>query len=285
MPSNIRVEETQSFQAVARGATANVPLTSKGPSYAGLILNYQRDGADASDAQIASDIEEVKVRVNSKSLIELTGKELLDVGNDYYGYERQAGRFFINFARPEFDNGLAEDQFRLGTLDVETLSIEVQLAAAGTHVPSLKAHSMIYRDRVNEPMGNVIRMASTSVGSTISAGVREITELPIRGSGQFLKAMHVTSDAVDSHEIKIRSTVGRDDFHDMDNLTNLMVNDLKSFKSGGRVPQTGYYHIDVSGNRSEGSLSTDLTEFRLKLAMNAATPDLKIITEEIVSSL
>ncbi len=282
MPGRYNLVQMSSFQAVQPGSIANLPLPKNGPTYVGLLPQYFSGSGQtvANDAKIISDIERVSVKVNGDAQIELTGQELLEL-SDFYGYDRAAGVIPIHFVRPEFETPGEEDHFAWGTADVTTLSLEIKLAAAAAN-PRLVCHGMILRDTGKRNLGQFIRVRSTTLGAEAAAGQVEITQLPITGAGRFLKALHVKAATVKSHELEITKGINRSIVHEAADDLNRMSMDFQAFRTGGRTPQTGYYHIDFAGNRSDSILGTDLDEFRLKLNLNAATPAFKIIHEEVV---
>lgn len=277
-----------SFNAVAAGAVANLSIPTGGYVYNAIVLQYKETASTpAPKATFAADIESVKVKVNGDTLIDLTGAQLVDF-NDFYGYSMPNGYMPIMFRRPEFLDVASEHRFALGTKGVLSVTVEVKIKSSAT-APELAAYGDVMVG-VERGLGQVVRIRSNAYGAQAAAGLREIQDLPIRGlasiggyqsSERGLKALHVTSGNVDEHEIILNGlTVSEAP----EALLNLWA-DLRAYQTVSRNPVTGYYHLDLAGNRYESIWGTsDASEFRLKLTFGAAAAAFSVITEEVIGN-
>jgi len=232
----------------------------------------------ATQTELAANIERVHVKVNGDTLIDLTGSEVL-AWNAFYQIPAIDGYLVLPFSRPEFLDIREDLRYALGTLDVTQVSVEVTLAATVV-APVLTMWAKLTHG-VKRPMGQLIRIRSTSYGAQASAGVIELDNLPIKGPeiGRGIKALHITAANILAHEV-IRQGVPINEAEK--ELLNLWM-DLKAFQTVSRTPQIGYYHIDFAGNRGTGIISTqNISDFRLKLTFGAANPAFKVIVEETI---
>ena len=271
-----------SFNAVGPGQTANMSLPVGGPVYEAIHIRHKFGAASAlaTKAQIKANLTKIVVKVNGEMLIDLTGKELQEL-NDFYKYPFKNGYLSIPFIRPEFLNANEELRYALGTVGIRQLSIEITLAA-GLINPSLDAWAQI-TPGVQRPMGQVIRVRSTTQSAQAAAGLREIHDLPVVGPeiGRGIKALHIQSGKITEHEILRQGTKITESTKEL--LT--LVQNFRSYRTGGRTGQTGYYHIDFAGDRASGIVSTqDVSDFRLKLTFSGIEAAFKVISEETIGA-
>lgn len=275
-----------SFNAVAAGAVANLSIPTGGYVYGAVMLEYKEtDGSLADAATFGTDIELIKIKVNGDTLVELTGAQLVDY-NNYYGYNQGGGYFPVMFRRPEMLDVASENRFALGTAGVGSVTVEVTIASGAT-APQLAAWGDVLAG-IERPLGQMIRIRANAYGAQAAAGLREIQDLPLRGQASIggfmstqrgLKALHITSGNVADHELIISGLTINEAPAALSNLWA----DLRAFQTVSRNPVSGYYHIDLAGNRYEGIWSTtDASELRLKLNFSGTAAAFSVITEEVI---
>jgi len=274
------LRELQSMNAVGAGQVANLSVPTGGPTYKAFYFEYLHTASTkANEAKFGTDIETVKVKINGDALWDITGQELLDI-NNYYGYSMVDGYFPLFFARPEFLNPAEEDNFSLGTLGGQKVSVEVKIASGAT-APELKMYSVLaYGQQRN--LGQLIRVRGTSYGTSISAGEFEIHDLPVKGPepGRGVKAIHVKSGNVGSHEILLNGQTISESTAELQGLFQ----DHEAFQTVSRNPVANYHHIDFTGNRYSGIVPmTNVADFRMKLNFTGAEASgVRILHEEVI---
>lgn len=268
------------FQAVAAGqvASLNIP-TGQAFHSIGLRIQHEATPVDMPVADMKTEIEWIKLKIarrgqGQRTYWDVTGAKLVE-RNDFYNLPDAAGLLGLYFAVPYFNSVDAEDLFKLGTLDVSNIVLEVKFASSVVN-PIIEAHGFVY-DAANEPLGDFVRLNSLSYSAAAAAGIREIADLPVTGPGMYLKALHIDDDNIDDVELRINNA----EFRTFDMSLNRWVSDLETFRTGQRSWQSGYTHIDLAGNRAAEIMPTGgIRDFRLKLNFSAAGA-FEILTETI----
>lgn len=273
------LQKGMSFNAVGAGQTANITVPVGGPVYERFYIKHTHTAGTLADAAaLAANLERVQVKIDGDALIDLSGADLLTL-NNFYGIPFTAGYLVIPFVRPEFMDVREELRFAIGTADVRQLSIEVKVKA-GVAAPTLDLWYTVSQG-VKRNLGQRIKIMSTAFGAQAAAGLREIHDLPVVGPerGRGLKAIHIGSGNIDECEIMRQGFPIHQAEAELLNLDN----DMKAFQTVSRNPQAGFHHIDFSGNRATGIVSTEnVSDFRLKMTFGAAEAAFAIITEETV---
>lgn len=142
----------KSFNSVGVGQNATVQIDTN-RIYHDILLNHKRSGVDATIAQMQSDIELVRVRIDGKTQREFTPAELFAILA-----ERDLpvldGFLHIPFAWPHARTTIGEDSLAWGTKDVESFEIEVKFAGAAV-APSLSGRAFVENKGVNRVLGAI----------------------------------------------------------------------------------------------------------------------------------
>ena len=125
-------EDLPSFSAVGSPSTANlsIPITA---TYAAIYLEH-RHGAGAAlatKAEIAANLGNIKLVVDGTVLWNISAANLIKL-NDFYGIPQADGILPLMFARPYFEDVLAQDNFALGTAGLRNATLEVEIVAGVT---------------------------------------------------------------------------------------------------------------------------------------------------------
>lgn len=233
-----------SLSNVAAGAqaTLNCPL---GLRYDAIHLNH--NVADLTK------IKNIDVLVNGKVIQSFKDAQQLQDINDYYGrFEPASGTVTIWFFRPEmatpFDRRLAA----LGTADVQTLSVRMDLD--GTLVsPTIEAYAM---QGPQEPMGLITKIKSFSSSHAVSGKI-EIDNI-VRTAR--VAAIHLFKADVTAVELDVNT---RRVYESGKTLGETIQ------KQYGRVPQTATStHVDflLEGDIAEGLIldPSQVFDFRIR---------------------
>jgi Viral coat protein P2 N-terminal domain len=216
-------------------------------------LTYERIELEYSGVTLA-EMKNVEVVVNGKPVMTFKDMARVEALNDYYGRAKTAGFITLHFARPEMNQLNDQRIMALGTQDVATLAVNIDIAASAT-APVIKAHAVL-----SEPqkLGAFIKVREFQFDASV-AGDLEISTLP---KGPRIMAAHFFKADVDSVEVEIDSQRVFDG-------SKALIQSLQ--KTYGRVPQTALAtHFDtvLEGDPSQ-SLSTRNAQdmrFRLELA-------------------
>lgn len=277
------LREFSAFNGVGANQNANLSVPVGGPTYGGFYFEHSHAGALATEAQFAANITSIKVKLDGDSLIDMSGAQLIKL-NDYYGYPQITGYIPLLFARPEFLDPAEVKRFALGTAGVGSLTVETKVAA-GVVSPELKLHGQILSG-APRPAGQLIRIRSTSQSAEAAAGIREIHDLPVtdpngRDPGRGLKAIHIESGNIDSHDIELNGAT----ITEAPKALSDLVADVAAFQTVSRTPQTDVYSVDFAGNRYTGMVPmSGVQDFRLKLKFNAAQASYNVMTEEVIGA-
>lgn len=260
----IITQKLASFAAVDPGSTASVKLPVT-VTYAAIDIQIKHDGALMSLADMKTKIKRIRLMIDGHALWNMTGKTMVEY-NDFYGLNAADGLGILSlvFAAGYLDNPSNEDALALGTADLTNVTIEIELAA-DIVAPVLEGTAQIYSG-ANTPVGRMIRLEDTHYSNS-GTGIFEIADLPVVGAGVGLKALHFTTDKIDTIEIKANQNT----LFDMNKQVNQSVLDRRTKRTMKRTPQAGYWHIDISANRLADLIATEgFRDFRIKAKMTEA---------------
>lgn len=252
--------KTNSINAVGAGQTATLDL-STGLRYNKITLNYERGGAAATQAQMISDIEEVRIKVDGKVQRIFSAAQLFDY-NSIDGYSVTSGFLDIYFAEPHRRSANGEDALAWGTANVQTFQMEIDIAA-GAVSPVLSASMEV--DDANTNMGPIVKWRRRNV-SVSGAGLISVTDFDKLNAYYSILAYSTDINAIalklDQNE-KVDATVAE--------LNNL-------YSAHGVAPPAGttLLAFDYDGRVSSALALKDSTgrmvsEFLLQFDMAAAT--------------
>lgn len=253
-----------SFGQVAAGATAIAEMPV-GLTYHALFIRYKRNGADATKAQIAAEIEEIRLVVDADEKYKLSGAQLLML-NDYYDYGFEDGVIKILFSRPNMRQQEGEDALAWGTADVQVFNVEIDIASGVTN-PSLQIHAL---QGPAQNLGVHCCMRRFDGYDAQSSGPFEISNIP-RGDFALL-GLHLTTANINSVEVERDTRI----------ISQVDQQVIKAhYGMTGRKIQAGITHVDFSPtNRLSDRMSLKAQDFRLRCDMSAAS-NFSVIAERL----
>lgn len=198
-----------------------------------------------------SEMKNIKVNVNGKTIQEFPDGTYLDNINQYYqrGSFANLGFLPIFFERPElraFGTYDQHDILGLGTADLDTLTVTVEIASSttSTNAPDLAAHATV---TANEPMGLVTKVIPF-FQSYAGSGQQEISDLPREGAR--FAAIHLVKSDVDDLELEVNKNKVRDYTKPLAEATQ---------KKYDRAPQSSWAtHMDfILRGGLEGAIATE----------------------------
>lgn len=198
-------------------ATLNCPL---GRTYDKIVLQY-------SGVTLAQ-MKKITVLVNGKPIQEYKDGDELQAINKYYGRPTTAGYLTLYFVRDEYKTNNDNRVTGLGTLDIQTLQISIDIDAAAA-APVISASAQLSDPR---NMGAVTKVKSFSFNAA-GSGEFEIDNIP---KGPRILAMHFFKADVNAIEIELDSRKATEG-------TKALMEVYQ--KQGGRTPQTASAtHVD-----------------------------------------
>lgn len=237
-----------SFTTVAAGADTSLTCPVGGNTYERIMIEY-------SGVTLAQ-LQNIEVRVNGDPIQHFKTGQQLDDLNDFYGRPATSGILTLWFVRPELTDIAQRRMFALGTTNVQTLSIHVDIDAAAA-APALTAHAVVSAPR---PMVLVTKVKQYPFNSAVTGQV-DIDNIP---RGPRIMAMHLGKADISDVEIELDSVK----FYD---ATKTLAEAIQ--KENGRTPVTATYtHIDFMGDDDIGNalITANAADFRVKPTLDTS---------------
>lgn len=146
-------------------ATLNVPV---GVTYHAIHFEY-------SGVTLAQ-MKNIEVQINGKTIQEYVDGTRLQDMNKYYSRHTEAGILTLWFDRIEYDNIMLRRTTAIGTANVSTFQIKMDIDAAAT-TPVIKAFATVSPNRPLELITKVKRW----VVSNSATGTKEVSDIPREG--------------------------------------------------------------------------------------------------------
>lgn len=259
-----------SLSRVTPGSTATLELPI-GATYERIIFD-----ATAGAGLDATDITRIEAFINGQSIQKFGGlQRLMDI-NSYYGRESDsmsatAAQFALHFSRAELDSLLWREAPGIGTEDVETFHIEIDIASGAPADLKIEAHALINPTR--QKLGAFMRIRELPFNSSV-AGVVEVDKLL---KGPWYSAIHLFKSDVSKVEITA------DDVKLVDATKGVLERFQKGASPKARVPVTAKAtHVDfvINGNLGESIPTAKVQDWRLKMTLTTSGA-VDIVTETI----
>ena len=249
-----------SMSRVTPGAKATLELPI-GPTYRRLMFSVT-----AAAGLDATDIGRIDVLINGKVVQTYKNLDRLNKLNAYYNrgadtMAATAAEFALHFERAELMDTVYRRAPGMGTADVQTFHIEIDIAGAAPADIAITAHAEIDPER--QPLGVFYKVREFPFSSSV-AGQVEIDKLPRGGwySVIHLFKADITAVEVEGNQTKV-----------IDATKAILERTQKEASPIKRVPQTATAtHVDfiTDGDLSQ-SLRTDLlNDFRIKATLGTA---------------
>lgn len=226
MPGFFYQRKLPSFNTVAAGQTSALQLPI-GPTYRCIKLKHTASGAATNEANTGANLSRIRIKINGITRIDISGANRIAL-NKYYGLQFNNGEIMIPFSRRWMKTKEGEDNVALGTKNLNSLSIEVDIAG-GVVSPTLEAWAEI--DPMPRDLGTIVEVQEVNY-STATTSV-DVPNFPT--SNGDLVAMHLKNANFTDANLKI-------------NQVNVVENALELanyLKDQGRTPQAGFLHVDA----------------------------------------
>ncbi len=249
--------------AAGQTSTFNLPL---GPTYHRIYIELTAATTGNTPVPVAAAdwgtfIDDIRLIVNGDTRIEWNAVDLVAF-NTYNGQTPEPGVLPIFLSLPWMRTTIGEDSTAYGTASgMASFTLELDMKT-GIDIGVLEARAV-----VDEPQawGAHLRVQRFNKQFGLQGDV-EVSDLPL-GPYNML-GMHISSDAVDKVEllannVKIFDTTKR----------------LRDTHQGiiGKVPQTGYTHIELLGeNRNSEALPMLMNDFRLTMGLTSDNVQMRL---------
>lgn len=255
-----KINKLPSMSRVVAGSTATLELPI-GPTYRRLLFSVT-----AGAALDASDIGRINVLIDGKVVQTFKNlQRLMDI-NSYYNRAADtmaatAAVFAIHFERSEMVDMVYRRAPGIGTQDVQTFHVELDIAAGAPADIAITAYAEV--DPVPQPLGVFFKIREFPFSSAVSGQV-EIDKLP---RGAWYSVIHlfksdITAVEVQGNQVKV-----------IDGTKGILERTQKEASPVKRVPVTGSAtHVDfiTDGDLSQ-SLRTDLlNDFRILATLGSS---------------
>lgn len=278
----IILRRSEPINNVSTGARSTVNLPADRALHSGfVVINHTKSNSKVpmTIADMRTHIEEIKLVITddatgtSTDIWEITGENFLKL-QAYYGLPQKAGILYLPFSQIYWDNPMEEAYFKLGTEDIRSVQLQVKFDST---VKNPVAEGFVYEYEYNEPLGRFIRLQENAVSTSVS-GKLELTDLPIQGVGQGLKALHLTTNNISSLELRVNREVLYEDVKKMREILPT----IKTFRTTGRKPQSGWTHLDFAGNQMRNVFDVSSWQDVRLIPEMTASGSFTVISEMIV---
>ncbi|MDE1323868.1 major capsid protein P2 [Vibrio aestuarianus] len=244
-----RLKKLPSLSNVAKGSTATLELP-RGLSYHQVILQY----AGVTLAQLKN----IRMEVNGKVFQTYKDGLELDLINEHFTRGKAENGFCVlHFARPELDDLLQQRTFALGTEDISTLVLRIDIDSAAT-APVLEAYALQGQQM---PMGYITKLKSYPV-SYATGGTHELDKLPTPATAR-IAAIHLLTDKVDHAELEVDGNIA---FQAPKAL------EQKIQKDAGRTPNAAKFTMDFikENDTAQAQVLAGVQDFRIRMNLTEA---------------
>lgn len=240
-----------SMSRVVAGSTAVLEIPVQ-PTYHNITFTV------TGTALALGHIGKIRVLANGKEVQTFKNLERLIDRNKYYGLSADTvGQFMLHFVDQAYNDLAYKRSPAFGTADLQTFTIEMDLAANAPADINIKAQAFI--DTVPQRLGVYSKIGEYYIASSV-AGVVENDKLP--KAGDVYKAIHLYKADIGNVELYV------DQVQVMDVTKALLERAQKNVWPVPRVPQSAKAtHVDFVLEGDPGDLlnTKGVTDLRLKM--------------------
>lgn len=183
-----KIIKLPSFNNVAKGSTAvlNCPV---GLTYDKIVIPYT--------GVTLEQMQNIELRINGRPIMQFTDAAQIDNINTFYGWPDEAGFLTLHFLRPWMANLAMQRLTALGTSDVSTMSLHIDIDAAAA-APELEATA---HQSGATRLGSFVKVRSYP-RSFATSGTVEIDNIPRSAR---ISAIHLFKADVSKIELEMDS--------------------------------------------------------------------------------
>lgn len=245
-----RLKKLPSLSNVTAGSTATLEIP-KGLSIHQIMLKFTN--------LTLEQMKQIRMEVDGKVFQQFKDGARLDALNQYYARgATENGWIVLHFARPEFDTLAQKRLFALGTADISTLSLRIDIDGAAVD-PKLEAYAI---EAEQEPFGLITKVKSFPA-SFATGGTHEVDNLPVPASAR-IAAIHLFTDKVTHAELEINGNIA---FQAPKTLED------KIQKDAGRNPTADKFTMDFikEDDFAQSQVLAGIQDFRIRMELSQAT--------------
>jgi hypothetical protein len=258
-----------SLSRVSPGNTATLEFPL-GPTYERVIFTVA-----ASAGLDASDIGRITLLLNGQPVQTFKNLERLIDLNKYYGRGADSVaatgiQFALHFSRRELVDNIWRNAPGIGTKDVQTMHMEIEIASGAPSDIAITAHAQV--DPTQQALGVFTRIREFPASTSVS-GEFEHDKLPRQG---FYSVIHVFKSDANKVVLEANGVTVVD-------ATKEVLERFQKEANTARVPQTAKAtHIDfvTDGTLADSLPAASLQDLRLKLTL-ATSGSMDIVTETL----
>lgn len=259
-----------SLSRVVPGATATLEMPL-GVTYEKIIFTVT-----AAAGLDLTDLARLNVLIDGKPIQTFKDLTRLKAINDYFGRDVDTVaatqiQFAIHFNRAELLDNTWRKAPGIGTDDVQTFHIELDIAAAAPADIKIVAHAIV--NPIRQKLGAFFRIREFPANSAV-AGVLEADKLP---RGAWYSVIHLFKADISAVEVTAN------DVKIVDATKSVLERIQKGASVIRRVPQTAACtHIDLitDGDLLDSLQTANLQDFRIKMTLDTAGA-VDIVTETV----
>lgn len=242
-----KVISLPSFTPITAGSDTSVTLKVGGYTYERVMFEL----TNVTPAQLKN----IEVRVNGDAIQEFKdGQQVLDI-NSFYNRKIKSGFLTIWAIRPELTNIAQRRTTAWGTMNLQTLSIHMEIAE-GVTAPKIKGHAVVTDAR---SMMTITKIKRFPYNAAVSGQV-DIDNIP---RGPRVMAMHLFKSDISDVEVEMDNVR----FYDASKALSITVQE-----ENGRVPLTDCTHVDFLGDNdlANALITANARDFRIKATLDTA---------------
>ncbi len=260
-----KIVKLPSLSRVTPGSKATLELPI-GPTYENILFTASGTGLTTAA------FKRIDVLLDGKVVQTYKNLDRLIAINSYYNRSTDsASQFMLHFFRGELMDVVYRRAPGIGTSDVQTFHIEIELDSAAPSDIAMEAHATV--DPEPQPLGVFFKVREYPHSAAV-AGQVEIDKLP---RGAFYGAIHLFKSDVSAVEVEL------DQVKVIDATKSVLERMQKSATPVARVPQTASAtHIDMmlEGDVAQAFKTDSVRDFRVKMTLDTAGAT-DIVTETL----
>lgn len=258
-----------SLSRVSPGNTATLEFPI-GPTYERVVFSVA-----AAAGLDAADINRITLLINGQPIQTFKNlQRLIDI-NAYYGrgsdsVAAAAIQFGLHLSRRELVDNIWRNAPGIGTKDVQTMHMEIEIAAGAPADITMTAHAQV--DPTQQPLGVFTRIREFPFNSAVTGEVEQ-DKLPRQG---FYSVIHLFKSDISKVVVEANQVIVLD-------ATKSVLERFQKEANTARVPQTAKAtHIDfvTDGTLADSLPAASLQDFRLKMTLDTVG-SVDIITETL----
>lgn len=243
-----------SLSRVVAGSTATLEMPI-GPTYKRIFFQLTGTGLDVTDIGRISVLMNGKVKQTFKNL-----QRLFDLNAFYNRGADAVTDFVLHFERAEMHDLVYRRAPGIGTADLQTMHLEIELVAAAPADITMKAWAEV--DPMPQPAGVFFNIREYPTNAA-AAGLLEFDKLPRGGwyAGIHLAKADISAVEIQANQVKI-----------VDATKAVLHRAAKEGSPVKRVPVAGYTHIDMllDGDMAQAIKTANLQDFRINMTCDTA---------------